>query len=301
MTTDDVVVLPPELVDTHVHIASASHSGIESRLAGLVRPWWTEPGRDAASLLSVMDGRGVGRALVAQAVGTYGYDNSYLLHATARYPDRLAAVPAVDLDDRTQDDRELAASIKALAGSAGVVGLRLFAVAPGSSWAKDPARARVAIDAAKEAGVVPVLTLMPAHLQALTALLIERPEVAVALDHCAFPDLSGGRIPEASPLMALREATNVTFKVSSHLLREAAKSGDPADLVAQLADTFGTERLLWGSDYPQTDGDYDALLATARAAARGLTPASRAAFFGGNAARVFFPASPGYGDSGGES
>jgi predicted TIM-barrel fold metal-dependent hydrolase len=235
-----------------------------------------------------MDQKGVSLAIAAQAVGPYGYDNSYLLDAVSVHPSRLAAVPAVDVDDRTIDDDELAASISGLDASRGVVGVRLMGIAPGSSWAQDEARARVAFHAVRRAGLVIVLTVWPDQLQALTKLIQECPDVHIALDHCAFPELVAGRVPTGAPLLSIQGAENVVLKVSSHLLRDAAAGGEPAALVAQLADTFGSERLIWGSDYPQTDGDYDALLRDAGEAVRDLGAAARDGFFAGNATRTFF-------------
>ena len=292
MSPTEPVVFPPALVDTHVHILSADQDRFPLRPTGLGRPWWSEPGRDAKALLSVMDEKGVGRAIAAQAVGPYGYDNTYLLHAVSVHPDRLAAVPAIDVDDRTIDDDALAASITSLDPSRGVVGVRLMGIAPGSSWAHDDARARVACHAAHRVGLVVVLTVWPDQLQVLTKVIQEGPDVQIALDHCAFPELVGGLVPAGAPLLALQPAENVGLKVSSHLLREAASGGDPAGLVAQLAETFGSERLLWGSDYPQTDGDYDALLRDAAEAAGGLGGEAQAAFFAGNATRTFFAGRP---------
>jgi L-fuconolactonase len=287
-STDDLI--PGPALDSHVHIAVAAGTRFPQRPTGLGRPWWSEPSRDAEALLSTMTGAGVGRAIVVQAVGAYGYDNRYLLSAVAAHRDRLGAVPAVDLDDRTAAGGDPAAPIRKLAGSPGAVGVRLFGVGPGSSWAQDEAIAQVALGAARDAGLVAVLTIWPGSLRTLSRLLRDSPDVAVALDHCAFPDLSGGRVAADAPLLTLRDAANVTLKVSSHLLHEAAAAGgDPADLVAQLAEAFGTERLMWGSDYPQTGGDYGALLGTAAAAAAGLTVEARLAVFGANATRVFFP------------
>jgi predicted TIM-barrel fold metal-dependent hydrolase len=135
--------------------------------------------------------------------------------------------------------------------------------------------------------LVIVLTVWPDQLQALTKLIEECPDVQVALDHCAFPELVGGQVPAGAPLLSLRGTENIGLKVSSHLLRDAAAGGEPAGLVAQLADTFGPERLIWGSDYPQTDGDYDALLGDAAEAVRGLGADARDGFFAGNANRTF--------------
>jgi predicted TIM-barrel fold metal-dependent hydrolase len=285
-------LIPGPLVDTHVHVVSADIERFPLGPTGLGRNWWHETGRDAEGLVSVMDDHGVGQALVTQAIGPYGYDNTYLLHAVSTHRDRLAAVPAVHVDDRTIDDDVMAASIAGLAASPGVVGVRLLGIAPGSSWAHDEARARIAFDAARRAGLVVVLTVWPDQLAALTNLIRETSDCPVALDHCGFPHLSGDRVPADAPLMALREDDNVRLKVTSHLLREAAVDGDPASLVAQLAAAFGAERLLWGSDYPQTDGAYDALLRDAAAAAGGVEAGARPGFFAGNASRTFFGGSP---------
>ncbi len=285
-TSDSLI--PGRLADTHVHVVGADNKRFPLRPTGLGRHWWSELGRDAEGLVSVMDAHGVGQALATQAIGPYGYDNAYLLHAVSGHPHRLAAVPAVDVDDRAIDDDVLAASIAGLAAAPGVVGVRLLGIAPGSSWAHDEARARVAFHAARRFGLVIVLTVWPDQLQALTNLIRETSDFPVALDHCGFPDLSGDRVPPDAPLMALREDENVRLKVTSHLLREVAGNGDPATLVAQLAATFGPERLLWGSDYPQTDGDYDAVLRDAAAAARGLEADARPGFFADNATRTFF-------------
>ena len=279
---------PAALVDTHVHILSPDQDRFPLRPTGLGRHWWSEPGRDAEALLSVMDEKGVDRAIAAQAVGPYGYDNTYLLHAVSVHPDRLAAVPAVDVEDRAQSDEELAASIARLGESPGVVGVRLFGVTPGASWPHDEGRARVAFHAAQRAGLVIVLTVWPDQLQVLTNFIHDSPELPIALDHCGFPELEGGRVPPGAPLLALQPAGNVGLKVSSHLLREAGAGGDSAGLVAQLAETFGPERLLWGSDYPQTDSDYDALLRDATEAVGALGPDARSGFFAGNATRTFF-------------
>ncbi len=281
-------LIPAPLVDTHVHVASADRDRFPHRPTGLGRQWWSEAGWDAECLVSVMDDHGVELALATQAIGPYGYDNSYLLHAAAGHPDRVAAIPAVDVEDRATDDDELAHSIAALATFPGVVGVRLFGVAPGSSWPHDEARARAAFHAARRAGLVTVLTVWPDQLQALTNLIRESSDAPVVLEHCGFPDLSGDRVPADAPLLALRDDENLRLKVTSHLLREAAVDGDAANLVAQLAATFGAERLLWGSDYPQTDGDYDALLRDAAAAARGIEAGARPGFFSGNATRTFF-------------
>ena len=51
---------------------------------------------------------------------------------------------------------------------------------------------------------------------------------------------------------------------------------------------FGADRLVWGSDYPQThDRPYAALVALGRDACAGLPADDRARFLGGNAVRLW--------------
>jgi predicted TIM-barrel fold metal-dependent hydrolase len=59
-------------------------------------------------------------------------------------------------------------------------------------------------------------------------------------------------------------------------------------LVEQLAESFGTERILWGSDYPQTAHDtYAGLVDLATTAFAGLSPAEQAAVLWDNTRRLF--------------
>ncbi len=250
------------------------------------RTWWTEPERDVDALIRVLDANQVDRAVLVQPVGAHGYDNGYLLDAAGRWASRLVAVPAVDLDDLAATDRDVAARIRELGGNPVVAGVRFFAVSPGSGWTADRSRTRAALRAAGRAGLVVVLAVFAHQLAHMVDDLADH-DGPVVLDHCAFPDLVAGRLDADAPLLALRASGHVVLKVSSHLLREAAAGGDPGDLVGQLADRFGADRVMWGSDYPQSGADYPALLAASEQAVAGLSATERNLFFSANAARVF--------------
>jgi predicted TIM-barrel fold metal-dependent hydrolase len=61
-----------------------------------------------------------------------------------------------------------------------------------------------------------------------------------------------------------------------------------AAFVELLVDRFGAERLVWGSDYPQThDRSYAELVALGRDACAGLAPADQARVLGENAQRLW--------------
>ena len=112
------------------------------------------------------------------------------------------------------------------------------------------------------------------------------PEQPVVLDHAGFPDLAGGPpYSGAAELFSLaREHPNLTCKVTSHLLEAAAEHGRASDFVDRLVAAFGADRLLWGSDWPQThDRPYADLVSLARDACDNLTDAERAAVLGGTA------------------
>ena len=72
-------------------------------------------------------------------------------------------------------------------------------------------------------------------------------------------------------LAALAAFPNVYLKVSTHALRSAAKGGDPADAIAELAARFDG-RIMWGSDFSQThDVPYAELAEEGRRAAAKLS------------------------------
>lgn len=269
------------MIDTHTHAVSPDRSRFPLGPTGVGSQWWSEAGHDAESMLAVAGANQVERVMLVQPVGVYGYDNAYVVDAAARHPGRLAAVPAVDLEDP-----RFSGAIARLGEHPQVAGIRLFAVVPGSTWPSDTERAAAGLDAVRRAGLAAVLTVFDHQLAELTPLII-RHGGAIALDHCGFPRLLSGRLPKDAPLLALRDARHVALKVSTHLLHEAATDGDPARLVDQLAEEFGADRLIWGSDYPQTGTDYRAMLSTAEGATRSLTAEERRGFFGDSAARVF--------------
>jgi predicted TIM-barrel fold metal-dependent hydrolase len=80
-------------------------------------------------------------------------------------------------------------------------------------------------------------------------------------------------------------APNVTVKVSSHLLLEVTPPDAPSALIDDLLSGFGPDRVMWGSDWPQTPlPDYGAHLELAQRAMAHLEQDVRLAVMGRNAA-----------------
>ena len=263
------------IIDTHVHVACADTDRYPRSPRGVGSDWW-KSGHDAGSLVAALDGAGVERAVVVQAVGPYGYDCRCAIDAVALHPDRLSLVVAVD-----PDSPDPAADLARLARDAPVAGVRLFCIGGEEpAWLTD-GRADAVWDAAGELRVTVVPVVFPRHLAAVRALSERRPSAVVALDHAGFPDLP---LRPDAPVLGLADLPSMHLKVSSHLLLEAA---DPGAELGRLVAAFGVDRLCWGSDYPQTSPDYGALLAAGRQAAAGLDAAEQEAFLGATAARLF--------------
>jgi L-fuconolactonase len=268
------------IIDTHVHVVSDDTARYARQInASATHRWWDGVDCDTPALLRNMDAHGVGAALAVQAVGVYAYDNAYLLDEVAPGSRRVAGVVAVDMDADGG-----AEEITRLSSVAGVAGVRLFAVSPGSSWVH-ASKADEAFDAASRSGLPVVLTVFEHQLAPLAPALARYPTLAIALDHCAFPKLDGARIHSGSPLLELTTALNVTVKVSSHVLLDVAPPGTPAELIDDLVSRFGPDRVMWGSDWPQTPlPDYGAHLQLAQRAMSHLGPEVRLGIMGRNAA-----------------
>lgn len=268
------------IIDTHVHVVSDDTARYPRQInASATHPWWAGVPCDMPALLRTMDAHGVAAALAVQAVGVYAYDNAYLLDEVASGSRPIAGVAAVDMDaDGAAEE------ITRLSSVAGVAGVRLFAVAPGSSWVHT-SKADEAFDAAARADLPVVLAAFDHQLPPLAPSMARYPTLRIALDHCAFPKLDGARIHNGSPLLELTTALHVTVKVSSHVLLEVASPGDPSALLDDLLSRFGPDRIMWGSDWPQTPlPDYGAHVELARRAMSHLERDVRLGLMGRNAA-----------------
>jgi len=126
------------------------------------------------------------------------------------------------------------------------------------------------------------LCLRRHQLVEATELVRRLPEVTFVLDHLGKPRIDQADLRDwADDLARIARETQAVCKLSG-LLTEAGPSPEPqaARRWAQhLLDLFGTERVLWGSDWPVLElaSSYAAWWAEAQALLTGLHPAARAA------------------------
>jgi predicted TIM-barrel fold metal-dependent hydrolase len=277
---------PDVVVDTHTHVIAPDEERFPLRPPPSLthfRGWYREVPVSVEGLLEEMDGAGVDKAVLVQAYSAYGSDNAYVTAAGAAHADRGTVVVIVD------GGTAGAASLRELAEQAEVTGVRLFAIGNPSLPRLDDEFAAPVWDAAIALELRVVVTILAPQLPELRTVLARHPDTPIVLDHCGFPDVTGGAsFSRADELFALATAPNLHLKVSSHLLELVEVEGDPRDFVDRLAAEFGVERLLWGSDYPQThDRPYAALVDLGRLACSRLPPDAQRAFLGGNAVRLW--------------
>jgi L-fuconolactonase len=123
----------------------------------------------------------------------------------------------------------------------------------------------------------------PPHLPALERLALAHPDLPIVIDHAAKPDiadLSGWN----ADIRALAACPNVACKLSGLLTEMEASQIAP--VFAVLWESFGPDRLVWGSDWPVLTlaASYAEWLALARA----LVPAEHhTSVFDANARRIY--------------
>jgi len=273
----------PGVIDTHVHVIAEDLAAYPLRPMSLSGAWYREAPCSAEGLLAAMDASGVARAILVQPLGAYSYDNRYAADSARRHPDRFVGVCCVD-----PFGEDPVGQLERWVCEPGMRGVRLFALSRDAScWLDDPRSFPLWERAAKLDARI-VVTILDHQIPALRAVLRLFPEIPVALDHCGFPSLVREPWPEAAPLFALAEHPNLYLKVSTHVLDAARREGDPRRFVAALAERFGPERLMWGSDFCQThDRPYAELVAQGRDAFALLSAEDRAWCLGRTAAKLW--------------
>lgn len=269
------------MIDSHVHIASHDVERYPLQpLGGGGTKWWQNP-VSAEDLLAEMDRTDVDRAVIVHAFGAYSFDCRYTVDGAKVDPRRLSAVVAVDASAP-----DGAGAVAALAADPIVTGVRLFAARPeDADWLGDSSSFAV-WDACAAAGVNVVLVALSGQLGKVEPALRAKPDVVTVIDHCGMPDLVDGLIPEDNAVFRFVDLPNVHMKVSTPLLAAGGRT-----LMEQVVAVFGAERVVWGSDYPQTrEPDYPGMVALARDATAGLSSSDREAVLEATAARLWFPA-----------
>jgi L-fuconolactonase len=275
------------IVDTHTHVIARDEARYPLRPSGVGSQWYREAPCTAEELAELTDASHVDAAVIVQAFGAYTYDNAYAVDSAAANPDRFVSIAILDAEDPDSP-----ATLSALAREPAFTGIRLFSIGalehPQPTWLDHPVTFEL-WEVCASLGLRVIVACLPEHLPRLGRVLEQFPKQPVVLDHCGFVELDGGPpYPQAAALFRLAEHTNLHLKITSHLLEAAEEHGDASDVVDRLVAEFGAERLVWGSDYPQThDRSYPELVALAERACRNLSDRDRALVMGDTALRLW--------------
>jgi L-fuconolactonase len=230
---------------------------------------------------------GVGASILVQVLASTAETEEFLALAEQGLVDGV--VGWADLGSPAIGD-ELA-RLKAMPGGQRLVGIRhLVQDEPDPGWLRE---VREGLRAVGAAGLRYDLLVRPAQLPAAIEVTGELADVGFVLDHGGKPEIWSGQLEPWSGLIAeLAGRPNVVSKFSG-LVTEAGPHWT-AERIAPYADwllrCFGSERLMFGSDWPVCTlaASYAEVVALARdLLGRHLSAAEMEDVFGGNAIRFY--------------
>ena len=136
------------------------------------------------------------------------------------------------------------------------------------------------------------IVMLARQLPLAHALADACPDTTFVLDHCGVPDIAGGGFaPWAAEIIALARRPNVNIKLSG----VTAYTGGHWTLdtlrpwIAHIAEQFGPDRMVWGSDSPvcNLQSNLAEWVATSHALLAEFSIAARDAVLQGNARRIW--------------
>jgi len=268
------------IVDTHVHPLSDDREQYPLAPGGDRGPdWHSAMHYTAEECLEQMDLSGVDQMVLVSSFSAYEYDNSYAADGAARYPNRFVGVCRIDGSAPDAPD-----TLSYWVEERGMRGVRLGTADP---------RGFPTCERARQLGVPVALQVPASELDQVRQVAEHFPEVKVILDHLAHPPIADGPpYADARAFFALADCPNLYLKFSSMNIWEAAKGkSTPRAFIEALVTRFGPPRLLWGSDYPHSQGSpaapYKELVDLARETVAFLSPADREQMLAGTARSLF--------------
>lgn len=275
------------IVDIHPHVISTDNKRFPlAPLGGKQSTWSIERPTPHEALVAAMKEAGVDKAAIVHASTAYGYDNSYVAEAVAKYPGRFTGVFSIDMlaPDAVEKMK--------LWISKGFSGMRLFTTGstmPGqATWFDDP-RSFPAWEYAGKANIPVCMQMTPDGFPQLRGLIERFPNVRMILDHLARPKLVDGP-PYAADreFLELAKYPTVFLKLTPlNVSPDNWGKATPQTWFRTLIDRFGADRMAWGSNFPATDDSLAGILNKAQAALAFASKEERDWIFGGTAQRLY--------------
>jgi len=299
------------LFDTHAHLISDDWDTYQARPLRSDLP--TPPRPDftvtVEALIEMMDAQNVDSACLVQRGHVYAFDNSYIIDSARLYPERLH--PVVILDPSRP---ETARVYRDMVKNDNVCGFRMAQSRPhllDTDWLCSLNAMevwRTCADLGTPVSTILFMNQLP-YLLPLVKILAEMfPDLPILLDHGGMPfgmtqfevalaQAAGQPIVMPRPphfgidetIEIFENTPNVYFKITEiNMERLVAEDLRACHLVRRMVDSFGPDRLMWGSDIGQSMlWSYEEKTAMARAAADFLTEEEARKFLHDNAARIY--------------
>lgn len=243
-----------------------------------------------ADLQPLIAACGVDYSVLVQTVPSVAETREFLEIAQDT-PFVAGVVGWVDLTDPAVD--ATLAELKAGRGGEFLAGIRhMVHDEPDAGWLLRP-DVQCGLQAVAQAGLAYDLLLRPRELPAALEVVKAHPHLRFVIDHLAKPEIASGKIAEWRDLITpFGEQSHVMCKLSGMVTEANWTAWTPEDLrpyVGVVLDIFGTERVMFGSDWPVSllAADYRQVKSALEAALPPLNAAQEAAIFGGNAIRFY--------------
>jgi predicted TIM-barrel fold metal-dependent hydrolase len=231
------------IIDCHAHIYSPD----EKRYPPKDNPLRVPGGKASIDdLRTTSVANGVAAVRAVQTVSFYNYDNRYLCDATRANPNWVAGVCTLD-----PDDPHSPGLMEQFVRDYGVKTLRSV---PGNKQTTfDHEGVRMLWKTCADVGATVDIFLMRVEWVAGAEKLLQAfPNVIVGFDHCL--DLKPGVLYERTlgEVLRLSKYKNLYAKVD--FISTGTEVGYPGsdlhDAALKIIDTYGPERCLWGSNFP---------------------------------------------------
>jgi len=273
-------------IDSHVHVWT------DDKEAYPISPNFKDremkpPTFYPSELFAHQRGTGVHRTVLVQ-MSFYEFDNSYMLDVMEEHPGRFGGIGIVD-----HSKSDVGAKMKAL-GKKDVRGFRLYAFSDRvKKWGESEGMETMWKAGADEGLAICCLT-DPGALPTIRKWCEKYKDTPVVIDHFARNGMKGEVIQEElDRLLALADFPNTYVKVSAYYAfgEKSPPYTDLGDMIHQVRNAFGSERLMWGSDCPyQVQGDhtYEASLTLITEKSDFLSDADKENILKNTADKLFF-------------
>jgi L-fuconolactonase len=234
-------------------------------------------------MIAAMSAAGVDAAIAVSPFVTYGYDSSYSFAAAAKYPRRFGVVSPFDPVPPDVDGR--LAAWKVLPGALGIRLVLPASAAPEMVLDKQYA---ALFRSAGEASI-PICIYVPGSLSLIDIVARNHPSVQFVIDHLGMVSEGDPTWRDLPQLLALSEHPNVAVKATAVVVhsQQSYPFNDIWPSLLRVLDTFGIDRVMWGSDWTRIrNASYSEGLRYIADSTR-LSASDKGKILGGNLRRIF--------------